>query len=56
MKKQWQKPQLIVILRKRPESVAIGCKHPTYEVGPSSLNNSCASVWDDKCFDSSNRS
>ena len=43
MGKRWEKPNLIVLYRGRPEEVLIvaGCKSPIFGAGPAGMNNKC---------------
>ncbi len=42
MGKRWEKPNLIVLYRGRPEEVLLtGCKSPGFAAGPVGLNNKC---------------
>ncbi len=45
--KQWQKPELIILVRSRPqESVLTACK-VTGGYGPNATNNAC--LWEHMC-------
>jgi len=42
MGKRWEKPNLIVLYRGRPEEVLLtGCKSPIFAAGPGGANNKC---------------
>jgi hypothetical protein len=41
-KKEWQMPELIVLVRSKPEeSVLVGCKHFPTDRGPATAVNGC---------------
>jgi hypothetical protein len=47
MGKKWEKPNLIVLYRGRPEEVLrtqAACKSPIFAAGPGGLNNKCDAV------------
>ncbi len=50
MKKMWEKPELIVLLKNRPdESVLTGCKTQSSGITPGTNAQMCGTTADNKC-------
>ena len=52
-KKEWRKPELIVLVRSEPEEdILVACKASSVRGGPNYQNNACRSSF---CFSSCNQ-